>query len=96
MTDTNTVNFLIRTEDADYVYIDDCLQFHPESGEPLTTEKFPVYFEKCLGDGKAKYWTKDITKAFRFDKLNDALSMLTKFSRSEECEIITLDSMEGL
>ncbi len=41
-----------------------------------------VYFEENLGDGKAKYWTDDISKAFVFTKLDDAVAMVIETNRS--------------
>lgn len=41
-----------------------------------------IYFEEDLGEGKAKYWTDDIKKAFVFTKLDDAVKMFVKTNRS--------------
>lgn len=41
-----------------------------------------IYFEENLGDGKAKYWTDDISKAFVFTKIDDAVAMVIETNRS--------------
>lgn len=82
--------FVIASEDADYVKDDEGLIKWTAEGEPVTTEKYPIYFEQSLGDDKAKYWTTDLAKAFVFKSVGEATQMLLKLKKPEDCQIKAL------
>lgn len=82
--------FVICTEDSDYIQTDDGETVWTEAGEPATTAKFPVYFEQSAGDSKAKYWTKDLAKAFVFSSISQATQMLATLGKPEDCQIMAL------
>lgn len=82
--------FVIASEDADYVKDAEGLIQWTAEGEAVTTEKYPIYFEQSLGDDKAKYWTKDLDKAFVFKSVDEATRMLLKLKKPEDCQIMAL------
>lgn len=81
--------FVICSEDADYKRDDDGAILWRQDGEPVTGEKYPIYFESGEPE-RAQYWTEKLDKAFVFGSLADAVQALILQKKPEDCQIMAL------
>lgn len=69
------------------------------NGKPKWVGVARLYFEDDLGEYKAKYWTREIAQAHRFDTIDAATSQLVKLKNPHLIKVrkISLEaSNEGL
>lgn len=56
-----------------------------------------LYFEEDLGEHKAKYWTREISSAHRFDTIDAATSQLVKLNNPHLIKVrkLSLEASNG-
>lgn len=73
--------FVLMTFEGDDILFDD-RGIVMMNGKPKWVSVDRLYFEKDLGEQKAKYWTRSIEKAFLFSTIDDATTQLSKLKNS--------------
>ncbi|WP_210498945.1 hypothetical protein [Vibrio crassostreae] len=53
-----------------------------ENEELIYNSDNPIYFSSSAGEGKAKYWTEQLTEAFVFKDFDSAIKMRDETNRS--------------
>lgn len=83
-----TGRFVLCSESGQYTFDDDCeILKHPD-GTMVLSNAETVYFEEDLGEGKAKYWTKNLNEAHVFTNIDDAVAMFLATKTSQVLTVI--------
>lgn len=83
-----TGSFVLCSESGDYTFNDDSEIVKHPNGKPVLSNPETVYYESSAGEGKAKYWTDDLSKAHVFTSIDDAVSVLLSTHSTDFTSVI--------
>ncbi|ECL7394946.1 hypothetical protein F3E67_20805 [Salmonella enterica subsp. salamae] len=78
--------FVLMTFEGDDILFDD-RGIVMMNGKPKWVGVERLYFEKDLGEYKAKYWTRSIEEAFVFNTMDEATAQLCKLKNPHQIKV---------
>jgi len=77
-----TGNFVLAAPSGDFKFDENTEVVKDSSGAIVLDNPETVYYESNAGEGKANYWTDDVSKAYVFKDIDSAVLKLIETNRS--------------